>query len=375
MKFMYVTMLALMGLFTCGQRNAVNVTEAAQAPVALLEAGSANISWDTMLRDFGDITNEDGPQSCTFTLTNNGEEPVYIYEVVSSCGCTDVKWERKPVKAGESATISATYKNEDGPGAFDKTLTVYISGVKKPVILRIRGVVHEKKKSLSQLYGAERLGDFGMKTLRLKAPGIKQGQQVSETVNVANLGKNPLKVEFTGVSSQLEVKVTPNPIPAGSTAQLTYTLSSDPQLWGKNDYYATPVLNGQTAAKRIEVSAITQDNFSLLSQKEKNDAAMPVFRCSTYEYGIVQKGNAVEGEFAFENKGRTTLHFHKADTENQALELYLPEDTEAGAKGVLHFKLDTSKLPEGESVIMFSLITNSPLRPLVNLFVAGVVKL
>ena len=116
------------------------------------------ISWDKTVHDFGDVSVKDGPLSCTFTVTNNGTEPVTIFEVVSSCGCTDVKWSREKIQPGKTGTVSATYKNEDGPMPFDKTLTVYISGVKKPVILRLRGVVHEKKKSLAELYGAQKLG-------------------------------------------------------------------------------------------------------------------------------------------------------------------------------------------------------------------------
>ena len=49
-----------------------------------------------------------------------------------------------------------------------KTLTVYIAGVSKPVILRLRGIVHEKKKSVAELYGAEKLGAMGLKSLNYK---------------------------------------------------------------------------------------------------------------------------------------------------------------------------------------------------------------
>ena len=49
-------------------------------------------------------------------------------------------------------------------------------------------------------------------------------------------------------------------------------------------------------------------------------------------------------------------------------------DVAPGAKEKMLFRLDTSALPKGECVIMVSLTTNSPLRPVVNLFVAGEVR-
>ena len=148
------------------------------AALALVQDG--NIKWDKTLHDFGDVSVTDGPLTCTYTLTNTGQEPIAIFEVVTSCGCTNVVWTKEPIQPGKTGTVSATYKNEDGPMPFDKTLTVYISGIKRPVILRLRGVVHEKKKTLSELYGAQKLGAFGIKNRQLKTGNLKQARPGGE---------------------------------------------------------------------------------------------------------------------------------------------------------------------------------------------------
>ena len=375
MKFMIMTLIAVLGLMQCGTSNNKATAEVLEAaPAEQLPAAGTVLSWDTTVYDFGDFAVTDGPVTCSFTFTNEGEEPVYVYEVVSSCGCTGVSFKREAVKPGESGTISATYKNEDGPGAFDKTLTVYVSGLKRPVILRLRGVVHEKKKSLSQIYSEERLGDLGLKALSYSLPSLRQGLLSSETVGIANLGKSALKVEFTDLSPQLSIKVEPNPVPAGTQARMTMTVEADRELWGKNLYHATPVLNGKKAGKAIEVYASTQENFALMTAAERDAAALPMFKTSTYDFGIVEKGTPVEGCFRFENRGKSPLHVYKADSESHALAVSPVGDAPAGGSGQLDFRLDTSSLPEGECVIMLSLTTNSPLRPVVNLFVAGVVR-
>ena len=108
------------------------------AALALVQDG--NIKWDKTLHDFGDVSVTDGPLTCTYTLTNTGQaytltntgqEPIAIFEVVTSCGCTNVVWTKEPILPGKTGTVKATYKNEDGPMPFDKTLTVYISGVRE----------------------------------------------------------------------------------------------------------------------------------------------------------------------------------------------------------------------------------------------------
>lgn len=336
--------------------------------------GAEKITWDKTIHNFGDVSVEDGPLSCTFTLTNTGSEPVSIFEVVSSCGCTDVTWTKGSIKPGEKGTVSATYKNEDGAMSFDKTLTVYISGVKRPVVLRLRGVVHEKKKSLAQLYGAQKLGTFGLKTRAFQAGTLKQGLSVSETETVANLGTKPLKVEFADVTAGLTLTVSPNPIPAGKTATLAYTVASSPQVYGKNVYRATPVLNGQKASAPLEVTAWTQENFADWSAERRKAAALPYFDKSTYNMGVVRGTEPLEVSFSLTNRGKEVLHFFKADADSPALSLKEMTDVAPGKKGTLRFVLDPSKLKKGETVIMISLTTNSPLRPLVNLFVAGEIK-
>ena len=371
MKMTFCSIISLFALLTCGSRVSNN-NAAAEAPSVEIAAEDAVVEWDTMVYDFGDVSVNDGPLTCTFTLTNNSDEPVAIYEVVSSCGCTGVTWTKEPIKKGGKGTITATYKNEDGPMAFDKTLTVYISGIKRPVVLRLRGVVHEKKKSLAELYGKERIGDFGLKARSFDAPVLRQGLQVSASADVANLGKAPLEVTFADVSPNLAVSVSPNPVPKGTKAKITYTISADRELWGRNTYSATPVINGRKSASPLTFTAVTQENFALLTPQQRADSPLPMFTMSTSNFDTVKKGSAVSGEFTVENKGKSALHFFKADAENPALTVSLPQDIAPGKTGKVTYRLDTSALPVGENVIMVSLITNSALRPIVNIFVAGI---
>ncbi len=106
---------------------------------------SAPIQFDKKVHDFGTISREAGPLTCSFTVTNTGEEDLTIFAVVSSCGCTDVSWTRESIKPGKTGEIKATYTNEDGPYPFDKALSVYTSADKRPVILHIKGVVSDDK--------------------------------------------------------------------------------------------------------------------------------------------------------------------------------------------------------------------------------------
>ena len=332
------------------------------------------VEFDKTVHDFGDISIDDGPQTCVFTVKNVGKDPVAIYEVVTTCGCTDAQWTREPLQPGKTGMISATYKNEDGPVPFDKTLTVYIAGVSKPVILRLRGIVHEKKKSIAELYGAVKLGSMGLKALDYKVPNVLQGESSSDEAKIANLGKQPMKVTFTSVSPNLTVSVNPATVPAGETAALRFSVKSDPAVWGKHVYSATPVINGVKATKPITVTALTRGNFADWTPEQRKNAAQCIFDESTVSFGTVNAGTKVDAVFTFTNKGKSALTFYSLDADSKGVTGTLPGETAPQKKGSIPVKVDTSSLPKGETVIMLTVTTNCPARPLINLFLTGLVK-
>ena len=332
------------------------------------------VEFDKTVHDFGDVSIEDGPLTCTFTVKNIGTEPIAIYEVVTSCGCTDAEWTREPIQPGKTGAISATYKNEDGPIPFDKTLTVYIAGLGKPVVLRMRGLVHEKKKSVSELFGAVKLGSMGLKSLSYKVPNVLQGESSSDEAKIANLGRQPMKVSFTDVSPNLTVEVVPATVPAGETAALRFSVKADPAVWGKHSYSATPVINGVKASQPITVSALTRGNFASWTPDERKNAAQCIFDESTVSFGTANAGSKVTATFTFTNKGKSALKFYSLDADADGFSATLPGETAAQGKGSIPVTLDTSRLPKGETVVMLTLTTNCPARPLINLFLVGLVK-
>ena len=379
-------------LATCGCRNA----SSAELKKAMQELGQMSenptmavapddgteegaqvgdvVEFDKTVHDFGDISVNDGPQTCNFTVKNIGQEPIAIYEVVTSCGCTDASWTREPLQPGKTGTISATYKNEDGPVPFDKTLTVYIAGVSKPVILRLRGIVHEKKKSVAELYGAEKIGTMGLKSLNYKVQNILQGESSSDEAKIANLGTKPMKVTFTDVSKDLTIEVVPATVPAGETAALRFAVKSNPEVWGKHVYKATPVVNGVKGSKPVTVTALTRGNFASWTPDQRKNAAQCIFDESTVSFGTVTAGSKVKAAFTFTNKGKSNLKFYSLDADTDGLSATLPGEIAAQKKGSIPVVLDTSSLPKGETVIMLTLTTNCPSRPIINLFLTGLVK-
>ena len=329
---------------------------------------------DKTVHNFGDILLDSGPVSCTFTITNKGSKPAVIYNVSSSCGCTNVTWTKEPLMPGKTGKVSVTYSNDEGAYPFDKSLTMYVSDVKKPVILKVRGVSVAKKKPLSESYPVH-FGALGMKEKEFKCGNLEQGGKKSNAVMVANISDKPITVDFTGVSANLNIKVSPNPIPAQSTAEMSFTVNASRDVWGKNYYWASPRVNGSPVKSaegdsKIGIWAFTKENFSNMSDSEKAKAARPMFEESTYSFGKVKRGTKVNAVYTFKNEGQTDLKVYAVNSDGDITYGEIPI-VKAGETATFKVSLNTAKMPVGEALTIVTLTTNSPLRPIVNLFIAG----
>ena len=345
-----------------------------QAAMAQEKIGEG-LEIDKTVHNFGDILLSSGPVSCTFTIKNTGSKPAVIYNVTSSCGCTNVSWTKEPLLPGKTGKVSVTYTNDEGAYPFDKSLTMYLSDVKKPVILKIRGVSVAQKKPLAESYPVH-FGALAMKETEFKCGNLEQGSQKSNTVMVANISDKPIDVDFSNVSDKLAISVSPNPIPAQSTAEMRFTVTATRSLWGKNFYYASPVVNGKAVKNgdgdsQISVWAFTKENFSSLTDSEKSKGPRPMFAESTYSFGKVKKGEMVHAEFTFKNEGTKDFCVYRVNSDACC---WSHSDIPVAAPGeTVKFRVhvDTKDMPLGEALTIVTLTTNSPLRPIVNLFVAG----
>jgi len=380
-----------------GRTQGQDASEASIQPTRF----SGTVEFDRTVYDFGDIQLSDGAVTCSFSMKNISAKPVVIYNVVSSCGCTGVKWSREPILPGKSGKITATYSNDEGPYPFDKTLTVYISDIRKPVILRLRGASHSKKLSLKEMFGTS-FGDLAFKDADIKCGNLEQGQQKSGEVPIANLGKSPAKISFKDISEGLALNVIPNPIPAQGTAKMTYTITADRKRWGRNYYYATPLVNGMSfkaavtetgeespdsergamnatdvngkvgAGKtKIGIWAFTKENFDGWSKEQLESGAEPMFSSSTCTFGKIRKGKKLDAIFELSNSGKSTFTTYKVDSDCSGTYDYSFPSMKPGEKGRCKVRLDTSGLPKGETLVILTLTTNSPLRPVINLYITG----
>ena len=119
-----VIVLVVIGLLTFGVQ--------AQEKVATIDFKEDTIDYGTIEKG------SDGVR--IFEFTNNGNVPLVISKVSSSCGCTIPKKPEEPILPGKTGEIQVKYDTKR-VGPIRKAITVISNADTPTVILKIKGEV------------------------------------------------------------------------------------------------------------------------------------------------------------------------------------------------------------------------------------------
>ena len=99
-----------------------------------------------------------------------------------------------------------------------------------------------------------------------------------------------------------------------------------------------------------------------------------MFSESTYSFGKVKRGTTIHASYTFKNDGKSDFIVYKVNSDAGKWSHSQIPVTKPGERTSFTVDLDTSNLPAGEHLTIVTLTTNSPLRPIVNLFIAGYIE-
>ena len=91
------------------QEDGYPFTETGASKMMSSKQGSVDtgprISFDRNTYDFGDVPQSAGIIETTFTISNNGADPLILGEITTSCGCTTATVDAKAIAAGASTRL------------------------------------------------------------------------------------------------------------------------------------------------------------------------------------------------------------------------------------------------------------------------------
>ena len=88
-----------------------------------IEIENEAILWVSQEHDFGTMRMFDTEEH-SFAFTNTSNNPIVIFNVKGSCGCTAMQWTKTPILPGEKGEVLIKF-NPWKDGVFNKMVTVF----------------------------------------------------------------------------------------------------------------------------------------------------------------------------------------------------------------------------------------------------------
>lgn len=143
-----VFFLFFFGLFFSANLYAQEPSSEEQAKVvegAEKNTKAAKIKFEVKTHAFGDIFQGDVVKH-TFTFKNEGEAPLVLTNVATTCGCTAPEWTREPVMPGEDGKVVVSFNSAGKMGKQDKVITIFSNASNAQERINITTNILPKKK-------------------------------------------------------------------------------------------------------------------------------------------------------------------------------------------------------------------------------------
>lgn len=325
--------------------------------------------------NFGVLKEEAGEASYSFEIVNEGNSPLIITRVLTSCGCTTPEWTKEPIAPGGRGFVKAIYDPKGRPGTFSKTITVYTNSVPSGTVLTIRGNVTPRPITPADIY-PRRLDVLGLTKTHASLNRVYVEQVKTDTIGTYNFGDRPLKITFEAIPTHISVKAVPETLKPAAEGKLIITFDTRKRNeWGFIvDRFKLLVNNESPQNNLISVSASIEEDFSSLTDEQRAKAPQMSFKEMNKDFGKVKEGETINHEFIFTNTGQSDLIIRKikascgCTTVNPKVTVIKP-----GQSSSLSASFRTSGFT-GRQSKSITVITNDPKSPTLMLRLSGTVE-
>ena len=119
----------------------------AAAQKAKTPQGKAHLQLHEKSHHFGDVARRGGDLVHEFRFTNEGDAPLVLTRVVTSCSCLKAHFHRRPVAPGEEGSIRIVYEPQKSePGVFNKVIQIYSNAAGGREVITVQGNALEAEK-------------------------------------------------------------------------------------------------------------------------------------------------------------------------------------------------------------------------------------
>ena len=281
-------------------------------------------TFDKDVHDFGVVLWKH-PATATFTIKNDGDKPLVISNVTTSCGCTVADWTKTPIAPGATGEVTSTF-DAKALGHFYKDVGVYCNAADKPIYLTLRGEVSADPKNYTLTHPVE-IGPIRLSKDAIEFDDANKGEKPTFELLVANTSSDVYTPVLMHLPPYLSAVATPERLGRKGNGKIIVTLDTD-KLPKFGLTTATVYLSRFPGDKvgednAIPVSAILLPDFSNMTQKQRLNP--PAIELSAKEISmpdLLEKQKKSQN-IVIRNTGKSNLEITDLQVFNSALGVQL----------------------------------------------------
>ena len=322
-------------------------------------------TFDKKIHDFGVLLWKH-PATAVFTVKNEGDKPLVISNVTTSCGCAVADWTKAPIAPGMTGTVAVTF-DAKALGHFQKSVGVYCNASVRPLYLTLRGEVSADPKNYTLTHPYE-IGAIRLNKDVIEFEDANKGDKPTVEIGVANTSGDVYEPVLMHLPPYLEMVAEPGRIGEKGTGKIKVTLDTD-KLPKFGLTTATVYLSRFSGDKvgddnAIPVSAVLLPDFSLKSESWRMNP--PKAELSTTEL-TVQPLNEKEKKtlsVVVKNAGKSNLEITDLQVFNPTLGVQLKKRVlKPGMSSKMKITVYGEYLKKVKGTPRVLMITNDPNRP------------
>jgi hypothetical protein len=325
----------------------------------------AKATFDKQTHEFGVVLWKH-PATAVFTVKNDGDKPLVISNVTTSCGCTVADWTKEPIAPGATGQVSAVF-DAKALGHFYKDISVYCNASHLPNYLTVNGEVSADPKNYTMTHPYE-IGAIRLDKESIEFDDVNKGDNPTMDILVANTSSDVYTPVLMHLPPYLEAVAEPERIGKKGTGKIRVTLHTDklPKFGLTTSTVYLSRFPGDKVGEEnaIPVSVVLLPDFSQISQQQRLNP--PAVELSAKEFTLpsLAENEKKSVKVVVKNVGKSDLEITDLQVFNSALGVQLKKRVlKPGASTKMKITAYGKFLKKVKGTPRVLMITNDPNCP------------
>ena len=267
------------------------------------------------------------PVTAEFQMKNDGNAPLVIERVLSSCGCTTVDYPKRRIAPGENFVVKATYDAKQ-MGTFYKQIGICAQGASSPFTLTMRGRVVETISNFDGSYDYA-LGMLKADAQEVEFDDVNKGDRPVQRIHIFNPTEQVMEPVVMHLPAYLTAQVSPSKVAPHHSAVVSLTLDSkrlhDFGLNQTSVYLGANPGDKISSDKEVVVSAVLLPSFENMTEEQKAQAPQISLSTENLDLGSFGRKKKLKGEILITNTGKSELEIRSMQMFTIGLQVSLGE--------------------------------------------------